>query len=108
KQSVMHVWQAGDLAAGSAYTMVSGYDWAMCTPLPDDPAANCALYLAGTMPDIRLGGPSRDDLLKGDLKFAELVTEVFGALRQVGVLQKREGQLSRFFSRPVRNALAGR
>jgi adenylate cyclase len=109
KQSVMHVWQAGDLAEGAAaFTMVNGYDWAMCTPLPDDPAANCALYLAGTMPEVRLGGPSRDDLLKSDLKFAELVAEVFGALRQVGVLQKREGQLSRFFSRPVRNALAGR
>jgi adenylate cyclase len=108
KQSVMHVWQAGDLADGAAYTMVSGYDWAMCTPLPDDPAANCCLYLAGTLPEIRLGGPNRDDLLKGDLKFAELVAEVFGALRQVGVLQKREGQLARFFSRPVRTALAGR
>jgi adenylate cyclase len=108
RQSVMHVWQAGDLAEGVAYTMVSGYDWAMCTPLPDDPSSCCGLYLAGTLPEVRLGGPGRDDLLKGDLKFAELVAEVFGALRQVGTLQKREGQLSRFFSRPVRTALAGR
>jgi adenylate cyclase len=88
--------------------MVSGFDWAMCTPLPEDPAGNSALYLAGTLPEVRLGGPTRDDLLKSDLKFAELVAEVYGALRQVGVLQKREGQLARFFSRPVRTALAGR
>ena len=108
RQSVMHVWQAGDLAENAAFTMVSGFDWAICTPLPDDPTACCGLYLAGTLPQVRPGGPSRDDLLKSDLKFTELVAEVFGALRQVGTLQKREGQLSRFFSRPVRTALAGR
>jgi adenylate cyclase len=108
KQSVMHIWQSGDLGDAEAYTMMSGYDWAMCTPLPDDPAANSALYLAGTLPEVRLGGPGRDEMLKSDLKFAELVAEVFGALRQVGFLQKREGQLARFFSRPVRMALAGR
>ncbi len=106
KQSVMHVWQAGD--RGSAYTVASGYDWAICTPLPDDPAPGWGLYLAGFVPETRADGPSRDDLFKSDLKFAEVVADVYGALRQVGALQKREGQLSRFLSRPVRAALAGR
>jgi adenylate cyclase len=107
KQSVMHVWQSMG-HGGTAYTMMGGYDWALCTPLPDDPAPGWGLYLAGFMPEVRLGGPSRDDILKGDLKFAELVADVFGSLRQVSTLQRREGQLSRFLSRPVVAALAGR
>jgi adenylate cyclase len=65
------------------------------------------LYLAGFMPEVQVGGPGRDDILKGDLKFAELVGDVFGSLRQVSALQRREGQLSRFRSRPVVAALAG-
>jgi adenylate cyclase len=107
KQSVMHVWQSAG-HGGNAYTMMGGYDWAACTPLPDDPSPGWGLYLAGFMPEVRLGGPSRDDILKGDLKFAELVADVFGSLRQVSTLQRREGQLSRFLSRPVVAALAGR
>jgi adenylate cyclase len=107
KQSVMHVWQSAG-HGGNAYTMMGGYDWAACTPLPEDPFPGWGLYLAGFMPEVRLGGPSRDDILKGDLKFAELVADVFGSLRQVSTLQRREGQLSRFLSRPVVAALAGR
>jgi adenylate cyclase len=107
RQSVLHVWQASE-RPGSAYTVMDGYDWASCTPLPEDAAPGWGLYLAGYLPGVVPGGPSPDDLFKSDLKFTEVVAEVFGALRQVCTLQKREGQLSRFLSRPVRAALAGR
>ncbi|HZY85139.1 MAG TPA: adenylate/guanylate cyclase domain-containing protein, partial [Gemmataceae bacterium] len=36
------------------------------------------------------------------------MADVFGSLRQVSFLQRRQGQLSRFLSRPVLAALVGR
>ena len=104
-QAVMHVWQSG---GKDDFTALPGYDWAVCVPLPDDPDPGWGLYLTGRLPEPAAGGPTRDDLLKSDLKFAEVVAEVFGALRQVIHLQRRQGQLLRFLSRPVLAALAGR
>ena len=107
RQSVMHLWHAGE--ASLEFT-VGGDDaeWAMCAPLPDDPEPGWALYVTGRPPreqgDVR--GASRDDLLKSDLKFAEVVAELFGSLRQVRDLQRRQGQLARFFPVPVMAALA--
>jgi adenylate cyclase len=45
--------------------------------------------------------------LKSDLKFAELVAEIFNSLRQVLDLQRRQALLARFLSRPVLAAIAG-
>jgi adenylate cyclase len=106
RQSVLHVWQAGALR--QEFTVAPGSDWALCSPLPDDPLPGWGLYLTGRLPAPAPGGPGRDDLLKSDLKFAELVADVFGSLRQVSFLQRRQGQLSRFLSRPVLAALVGR
>src|SRR5262249_50274987 len=47
-------------------------------------------------------------LLKGDMKFAGLVADVFGALRQVLFLQRRDAKLSIFLPEPVRATLADR
>jgi adenylate cyclase len=106
RQSVLHVWQAAALRQD--FTVAPGHDWALCSPLPDDPLPGWGLYLTGRLPEPAPGGPTRDDLLKSDLKFAELVADVFGSLRQVSFLQRRQGQLSRFLSRPVLAALVGR
>jgi adenylate cyclase len=106
RQGVLHVWQGG--GASPEFTETAGFDWALCMPLPDDPAPGWGLYLAGRLPGAASGAPVGDGRLKGDLKFAEVVAEVFGALRQVCDLQRRQGQLSRFLSRPVLAALAGK
>jgi adenylate cyclase len=106
RQGVLHVWQGG--GASPEFTETAGFDWALCMPLPDDPAPGWGLYLAGRLPGAAGGAPVGDGRLKGDLKFAEVVAEVFGALRQVCDLQRRQGQLSRFLSRPVLAALAGK
>lgn len=107
RQSVMHLWHSGELRP--EFTVNPGFDWSMCVPLPDDPEPGWALYISGRLPaDPYLGGPDqRDVLLKSDLKFAELVADIFGAFRQVRDLQHRQSRLARFLSRQVLAALSG-
>ncbi len=52
------------------------------------------------------GDPTGSNALKSDLKFVELVADIFGSLRQVRDLQGRQAHLSGFLSRPVLAALA--
>ncbi len=109
-QSVMHIWDKGELRS-ITYTQVAGLDWALCTPIPDQSAPGWALYITGHLIGVGLPKPGgrnneRTAILTSDLKFAQVVADIFSALRQVTSLQRREGVLSRFFSRPVRAALA--
>ncbi len=106
RQSVLYRWQAQTASPSSDYTVQEGVDWAMCVPLPDDPAPGWGLYVIGSAPLALPGGPSAEDLFKGDLKFVELVSDVFGSLRQVLDLQRRQAQLGGFLSRPVLAQLA--
>src|SRR5262245_34983706 len=96
RQSVMHLWHSHELRP--EFTINPGDDWSMCVPLPDDPEPGWALYISGRLPAEALGVESsgRDGLLKSDLKFAELVADVFGAFRQVRDLQHRQSRLARF------------
>jgi adenylate cyclase len=112
-QSVMHVWNSAGPSASSAnagveFTQGDNSDWALCAPFPGDTLPNAALYVAGRVPRDWQGtsGTARQQALKSDLKFAELVAEVFGSLRQIRELQRMHGLLSGFFSLPVRTALA--
>lgn len=103
RQSVMQSWggKEGD------FTASSGLDWAICAPLPDEPLPGWALYVAGRLDHQSLSGGSAtlEDLHTGDLKFAEMVADIFGALRQVRDLQRRQTTMARFFSGPVLAAL---
>jgi adenylate cyclase len=107
RQSVMHLWHSGELRP--EFTVNPGFDWSMCVPLPDDPEPGWALYISGKLPaDLHLGGADqREGVLKSDLKFAELVADMFGAFRQVRDLQHRQSRLARFLSRQVLAALSG-
>jgi adenylate cyclase len=106
RQSILHIWEPGALHPD--YTAPTEHDWALCTPLPDDPLPGWGLYVAGQLSHPLVEDPAGEKLLKSDLKFAELVSDMFGSLRQVRDLQRRQGQLLRFLSRPVLAALAGR
>jgi adenylate cyclase len=111
KQGVLHVW--GNKEEDSSYPpkaedrwqSLAADTWAMCVPLPDDPAPGWALYLTGRQAP-PLPGQNLEALQKSDLKFASLVADIFGSLRQVRDLQRRQAILSQFFSRPVLAALA--
>jgi adenylate cyclase len=100
RQSVLYRWDGA--GPRTDFTAHAACDWALCVPLPDDPAPGWGLYVAGRLP-----GPVSQEVLKGDLKFAEVVADIFGSLRQVRNLQRRQTQLTSFLSRPVVQVLAG-
>jgi adenylate cyclase len=109
RQSVLHSWAAGQTEndPSMAFTVALDNAWALCAPLPDEPVAGWGLYVTGRLRQTTLG-PAPQELQAGDLKFAELAADIFGALRQVRELQRRQATLERFFSRPVLAALAGK
>ena len=105
RQRVMHIWHGGGI--NPEYTVPAG-SWAICVPLADEPAPGWALYVTGMLGDqiSGTGDPTSSNALKSDLKFVELVADIFGSLRQVRDLQGRQAHLSGFLSRPVLAALA--
>jgi adenylate cyclase len=100
----MHRWVRGQ--AGGEFTVTAGFDWALCAPLPDDPSPGWALYAIGRSSGLVVGGASAAE--KEDLKFAGLVADIFGALRQVRDLQRRKTILESFMNPTVLAALAYR
>ncbi|HJT79138.1 MAG TPA: FHA domain-containing protein, partial [Gemmataceae bacterium] len=105
-QSVLYRWDVQ--AASPDFTAQPATDWALCVPLPDAPSPHWGLYVSGRLAGAEAtpGATAADDLLAGDLKFAELAADIFGSLRLVGDLQRRHSLLTRFLSRPVLAALA--
>jgi len=103
RQSVLHAWNP-DVPAH--FTVSPHLDWAICTPLPDEPLPGWALYVSGQHPEPSKAMPP--DARKGDLKFTEVVGDIFGALRQVRDLQQRHASLARLLSQPVLAALFGK
>ena len=106
RQTVSYRWAGKDTPAQpTEITMQDRLDWVVCVPLPDEPTPDWGLYLTGhTSSD---GESTQQELLRSDLKFAELVGDLFGSLRQVRHLQRRQALLTRFLSRPVLAELSG-
>ncbi len=110
RQGVLHVWnREAPSSDESGFSLQDPrMNWAICTPLPNEPSPGWGLYIAGGV-ERHLGSyesVSKDLELKGDLKFAELTADLFGALRQVRHLQHRTSILSTFLSQQVLIALA--
>jgi adenylate cyclase len=113
KQTALHVWGAtppGGERTPDQFTLQGKFDWAFCTPIYCEACPGWALYVAG-----RFGGAAASTLLapwesnelRDDVKFTELVADIFGSLRQVQVLRERQGVFRRFFSPGVMTVLAG-
>ena len=97
-ESVMHI--VGDDSESSRVTMASSLGWAFCAPIAEESCAGWCLYVSG------LGGRDgqnfvSEDLLKGDLRFTQLVAQLIGSIRTVRTLQEHKTQLSAFFSPKV-------
>jgi adenylate cyclase len=112
KQTVLHVWGAepGAPAERDPFTLQGRFDWAFCTPVYCDACQGWALYVAGRFHGAAphtLLAPWESNELRDDVKFAELVADILGSLRQVQVLQERQGVFRRFFSPGVMSVLAG-
>ena len=106
--SVLHVW-AGRIASNATFTISDSVDWAFCIPVPGEACRGWALYVAGSFgeaPAAGMAGVTHAADLKGDVRFAELVAELIGSLRQVRLLERQRNQLSHFLSPMVLDALS--
>jgi adenylate cyclase len=115
KQTVLHVWGAPSGESGSGappdpFTLQGKFDWAFCTPIHCDACPGWAIYVAGRFAGAAaptLLAPWESNELRDDVKFAELVADILGSLRQVHMLSERQGVFRRFFSPGVMNVLSG-
>jgi adenylate cyclase len=93
----------------AAFTLSEGTDWAMCIPVPEPASAGWAIYVAGSFEPQWAGREAPTaELLRDDVKFAELAAATLGGVRQARLLAARQASLSQFFSPPVLEALASR
>ena len=105
QESVIHIWDED--ASNAQFTVCGGLGWAFCAPVDGDSCRGWCLYVSGK--GSRTGSllVTEDDLT-GDLRFAELVAQFIGSVRQVRVLEEQKTQLSSFFSPKVIENLTGR
>ncbi|MFN4258781.1 MAG: adenylate/guanylate cyclase domain-containing protein [Gemmataceae bacterium] len=107
---VIHLWPTGDHgdSGGDHPTQGGDFGWALCARLPDDPSPGWGLYVGGPsfLPSGRDRAATPEEILKSDLKFAELTAEIFGALRRLLHLQRQHTLLARFLPLPVLAAIA--
>lgn len=109
KKSVVHVWTAAQAESMQQFTLQGNFDWAFCTPLRGDVSKRMAIYVTGRLAESEpsaILAPWRTNDLSEDVKFAELVSDILGALRQTQALQHRQSVLSHFFSPNVLQILS--
>jgi adenylate cyclase len=106
--STVHVWgpdKQGVLSdskfSRAEFSMTDpGTDWAICAPILDEASAGYGVYVSGRLNrDLKTpDSVSKDGELRADLRFARLTADIFGALRQIHDLQRRQSLLLRFLS----------
>jgi adenylate cyclase len=105
--STVHVWGPDKQGGGdskfsrSEFSLTEpGTDWAICAPLLDEASAGYGVFVSGRHNrDLKTADSvSKDGELRADLRFARLTADIFGALRQVHDLQRRQSLLLRFLS----------
>lgn len=101
-QGILHIWHEDETNA--AFTVSGSLDWAFCMPFRDESSRGWCLYASGQQ-ERAVGSPITEDLLKGDLRFAELITEFISSIRRVRLLSQQQAGLSQFFSPTVLEAL---
>ncbi len=89
RETVVHIW-GGD-ESNANFTLSENLNWAFCVPIHGESSAGWCLYVAGS-------GDSSEAAIGGDLRFAELMAQLLGSIRQVRALQTKTTQLSQFFS----------
>lgn len=102
-QGLLHIWADRD-DSNPAFTVSGSLDWAFCMPFRQEACRGWCLYVSG-MKDCVPGLTIGQEQLKGDLRFAELISEFIGSIRQVRVLSKQQAGLGQFFSPAVLETL---
>jgi adenylate cyclase len=102
RESTSHLWDEAPGAGGAGeFTISEGLNWAFCTPILADSCRGWSLYVSGRE-------AVTHEELGGDLRFAELMAQFIGSVRQMRVLQDQKTQFSSFFSPSVVESLTGK
>ena len=106
RNSVLHVWEKKERAAPEQ-TLAAEFDWAFCTPVTGLAAEPTGLYVAGKMGPTFVPGTTLSDAmqLEADVKFTELVAEIFGAVVRARRMERQRAGLRQFFAPPILAAL---
>ncbi len=102
-QGLLHIWADRD-ESNPAFTVSGTLDWAFCMPFRGDACHGWCLYVSGQKDGLP-GSTISEEHLKGDLRFAELLSEFIGSIRQVRMLSKQQAGLAQFFSPQVLETL---
>ncbi len=104
KQSVLHVWERD--RPSDDFTATLEFDWAICTPIEGTPGETTGLYLAGLFEPVSAGsGVADGGALRADVKFADLVAEIVGAVGRLRALEYRQAGLRQFLPPSVLAAI---
>lgn len=103
-RSILHVWENSE--APLEFTATQEFDWAFCTPVPGPAKERLVLYLGGRF-DRQLGLSLRHDggHLQADVKFAELVAEIVGAVRKLKHMEQQQAGLRQFLPPAILSAI---
>jgi len=104
-ESVAHVWSGSASSPAGEFTLSEGIDWALCTPVPGKACAGWALYVTGGFSTDFVAARRDAELLRDDVKFAELMATTLSGLRESQILAARQASLSQFFSPIVLEAI---
>jgi adenylate cyclase len=104
-KSVLHIWDGEE--GNGQFTVSGSLDWAFCTPIVADSEGGWCLYVSGQGSE-NSGVFIDEDVLKGDLRFVELVAQFIGSIRHVRLLEEQKTQLSSFFSPRIMDSLLGK
>jgi adenylate cyclase len=92
------------------YTQDSDLDWAFCTPVRAEARPKWAIYVAGKFSDELARTVLEENNAAGlvdDVKFTELLAEIWGSLHRLRLLEQRQTNLNRFIPRTVLGKLGG-
>jgi adenylate cyclase len=100
-RGILHFFGKND-EAEQKYTVSSGMDWAICTPISTKGPDCWCLYVAGSTDFV-----ATPDALRSDLRFTSLMAQFIGAIQQVRQLEKIQAGMSQYFSPAIVETMSG-
>ncbi len=109
QEGLVHIWDSEaspDDQSSGHFTNSGRFDWSFCVPITQEASWGWCLYMSGNLNCENMPIVQGRDELHEELKFAELLAEFVGALRELRLLERRQAGLNQFFSPAVRTILS--
>ena len=104
-QGKLHLWTDAE-ESDPQYTISGNLDWAFCMPIKQQSCRGWCLYCSGKIAvTVGSGQFLTEDDLKGDLRFAELLADFIGSIKQVRFFENQTARLGQFLPPAVMQEL---